>query len=332
MYIPNTIANAKTRPSFEQAARSALSCIFVFVVGFIFSRWLLTIYDAGDQEHYANFWDAMTRTAEFDWNNAQQRYLGSSDILYSYVIGFATFFIDDRIYFLSFVNAILICGIWVALRHYRAGIVFIIGIFTNYYVFVLLSAAERLKFSYLMLILAFLLRGLVNKTALAAMSAFFHPQAVVQLASAALYVFTSKRAEFADSKIKIVAIGVLAPVAIVALAYLIYISAGDTITAKSDFYGDQSEGIFEVFQWFFIVIIGIIVFKRRLEFLVGMLPMAFFTYLYGNRINIATFAFFCAVALIDKKTRHPLVYGVLAYMSYKSFGFFTTVLRTGQGF
>lgn len=88
----------------------------------------------------------------------------------------------------------------------------------------------------------------------------------------------------------------------------------------------------EIIQWFLILVVGTTVFNKRVQFFVGMLPMGVLTAFYGSRINVATLAFFCALALLQNKTAHPFVLAVMAYMSFKSIGFIANVLQTGQGF
>jgi hypothetical protein len=183
-----------------------------------------------------------------------------------------------------------------------------------------------------MLLLAFCGGGVKWKGAVSMLSVFAHTQAIVQFVSSAMYYVIEFRKTIFSSRWKTTLFVVGVPVALGAAMYILINSSGDVISQKADFYGEESQGLIEIIQWFLILICGAVVFKRRLQFFIGMLPMGVLTSLYGNRINVATLAFFCALSLAQRKTAHPLVLAVMAYMSFKTIGFVTNVLNTGQGF
>ena len=307
-------------------------CLAIFAVGYAFSTWLLEAYFAGDQRYYSDFWYAMRWAHPSQWRRLQLEYLSSSDPLYRVIIGAGTYLTFDRIYYLAFWNGIFLSAIGYILLKYRASILFSLLIFTNFYLFVLLGSAERLKFAYIFLILAFCGGGMKWKGALSLMSVFVHTQALVQFASSAIYYIIETRKEIFSNRWKSIIFLVSVPVVIGLTMYMLISSGGDVISQKAEFYGDESQGLAEIIQWVLILICGSVVFDKRLQFFVGMLPMGVLTALYGNRINVATLAFFCTLALAQRKTAHPLVLAVMGYMSYKTIGFILNVLNTGQGF
>ena len=311
---------------------AVLLCLTIFVIGYSFSIWLLSEYTGGDQKFYSNFWYAMMWAHPSQWPRLQLQYLGSAEPLYRLVIGAGTYFEFDRIRYLSFWNGIMLAAIGYILLKYRASILFSILILTNYYLVVLLSSAERLKFAYLVLVLAFCGGGIRTKTTLSFMSVFFHTQAIVQFVSAGLYYLIEIRRSIFSSRWKTVAFFVFIPLLIGIVAYAVLNSAGDVISQKAEFYSGESEGAAEIIQWMLILICGYIVFDKRTQFLIGMLPMGVLTALYGNRINVATLAFFCALSLAQSKTRHPLVLAIMGYMSFKTIGFIMNVISSGDGF
>lgn len=307
-------------------------CLAIFVIGYFFSIWLLGEYTAGDQEFYTNFWYAMTWAHPSQWSRLQIQYLGSSEPLYRSIIGIGTYFNFDRIRYLSCWNGFMLASVgWVLLK-YRASILFSFLIFSNYYLWVLLGPAERLKFAYLLLILAFCGGGIKTKISLSFLSVFAHTQALVQFVSAGIYYLIGIRQQIFSSRWKTISFIVLVPVFVGIAAYVIMNSAGDVISQKAEFYGGESRGIAEIIQWMLILLCGYLVFDKKMQFFIGMLPMGVLTALYGNRINVATLAFFCALSLSQGKTRHPLVLAVMAYMSFKTIGFVINFVSTGDGF
>ncbi len=311
---------------------TASFCAGIFIVGYFFSVWLLEAHFSGDQEFYSNFWYAMMWAHPSEWARLQLQYLGSSEPLYRLIIGAGNYFGYDRIEYLSCWNAAMLSVIGYVLLRYRASVLFSLFVFSNYYLIVLLASAERLKFAYLFFILAFAGGGVKWKGTLSIMSVFAHTQAVVQFISAALYYFIENRVAIFASRWKMLAFAIGFPAVFGATAYFILNNAGDVISQKAEFYGSESQGLIEVVQWVLILACGLVVFDKRVQFFFGMLPMGVLTALYGNRINVATFAFFCALALAQRKTRHPFVLLVMAYMSFKTIGFIINTLNTGQGF
>jgi hypothetical protein len=304
----------------------------IFVGSYFFSRWLLSVYVWGDQQHYANFWQAVSWAPRSEWTTIQMRYLSSVDYIYSNLIGFGTYLTQDRIGYISFFNALLMTLIAIILKRHDASFIFWVTVFSNFYILVILSSAERLKFAYLLIAIAFFVKRPVFKFVVAASSIFAHTQAVVQFLSGAIYYVAVNRRAIFNSKAKVILASVFGPVAAAAMGYLLFQISGDVIADKSEFYTDESRGLLEITQWLLVLIVGVVVFVNRFEFALAMLPMGVMTAFYGSRINVATLALFCALALTQEKTRHPLVIAIMLYMSYKSIGFILNVLETGQGF
>lgn len=307
-------------------------CGLIFIAGFLFSVWLLSLYRGGDQEHYDRFWRAMVWTHPSLWSRLQFAYLSSAEPMYRLIIGLGTYLNVDRIVYLSLWNAFFLSMIGYILIKSRSSIPFAIFVFTNFYVLVLLSSAERLKFGYIFLLLASCIESLRGKTLLSIVSGFAHTQAIIQFMSAAIYyVAVEYRRIFAKTS-STIALFAGGSAALGVVVYYLVNSVGDIVAQKSEFYMGESQGVSEIIQWLLILIGGTIVFEKRLPFALAMLPMGVLTSLFGGRVNVATLAFFCALALAGRKTAHPLVLFVMAYMSFKSIGFVTNVLNTGQGF
>jgi hypothetical protein len=304
----------------------------IFAASYLFSRWLLSVYVWGDQQHYANFWQAVSWAPRSEWTNLQIRYLSSVDYIYSNLIGLGTYITQDRIGYISVFNAILMTLIAIILKRHEAGFLFWATVFSNFYMLVILSSAERLKFAYLLIAIAFFIKRPAFKLIVAASSVFAHTQAVVQFLSGAIYYVAVNRRAIFNSKVKIISASIFGPVIAAVGGYVLFQISGDVIADKSEFYTDESRGLLEIIQWLLVLIVGVVVFINRFEFALAMLPMGVMTAFYGSRINVATLALFCALALTQQKTRHPLVVAIMLYMSYKSIGFILNVLETGQGF
>jgi hypothetical protein len=304
----------------------------LFVAGFLFSYWYLEAYYRGDQTFYRNFYDSLFGTATQFWRGLQETYTGSSEPLYRYLIGAGAFYDIDRLLYLSFWNALLIASIGHVLAKSRSSVLFSVLLFTNYYLLVLLGPAERLKFAYICLVIGFASKNVAVRMAVSVMSFFFHTQALVQFASAAGYFLAKNYRDLLSSPLRLLLFVVTGSIGLVGVFFVFYELLGTSISLKIEVYSSASEGYFEALQWSLILVGGLVVFSDRLAYFVGMLPMGVLTILFGNRVNVATLVFFVGTAIAQRKTSHPLVLVVMAYMSLKSIPFMINVLTYGTGY
>lgn len=318
----------------QQTNRSPswLVAIPFFVLGVCFSLWFLEAYYAGDSIFYRNFYEALFDMPTEHWADLQRRHLGSSEPLYRYALGVGAYLGWDRVTYLSAWNGILVAATGYVLIKYRCSAIFCCLVLTNFYLLVLLGSAERLKFAYVLLVLSFAFEDRRVKFLFAASSPFFHTQAVVQFVSAISYYLVSNLKDLAKTPLKTLGLALIGSVAIGGIAYLFLNAVGQSIESKSAYYAGESLGLTEGAQWFLILGFGLLVFRDRLAYFVAMIPMGVLTVLFGNRVNVATLVLFAGLAILQRKTQHPIVLTVMAYMSFKSIQFISDVVRYGDGF
>ena len=305
---------------------------FFFLGGFGFSLWYLDAYYLGDTVAYTRFYQSLYQTSPAYWEYLQNLHLGSAEPLYRFAIGIAAFYDFDRTLYLAIWNGILVASIAFALVKYKSSALFFVLMLTNYYLLVLLGPAERLKFAYICLIMAYNVDDVRKRFVLSAASIFFHTQALVQFASAAGYWVASNLGSFLRTPLRTLLAGLAAVAAVGTVLYFFYETVGRSISEKSVIYSGSSSGIAEAVQWMMLAAAGALVFRNRFAFFVGMLPMGVLTILYGNRVNVATLVFFAVMAMTQGKTRNPIVLAVMAYMSVKSVPFMIDVIETGSGY
>lgn len=306
--------------------------LLFFLPGFGFSMWYLDAYYLGDTVAYERFYRSIFRVPLSYWEYFQSLHLGSSEPLYRLVVGPAAYYDLDRVLYISVWNGLLISLTAYSLYKYRSSFIFSVFLFTNYYLLVLLGPAERLKFAYICLLLAYSVNGTKLRFLFSAASIFFHTQALVQFASGAGYWVMSKLKIFLLTPLRTLVVGLLLVTVLGAIIYVFFEVVGQSISDKSVVYSEQSSGLAEAIQWTMLLIAGGLVFKGRVAYLVGMLPMGALTILFGNRVNVATLAFFVVMAMTQQKTRNPVVLAVMAYMSVKSVPFLLDVVQYGTAY
>ena len=316
----------------ERSSPTWLVAIPFFALGWVFSLWYLSAYFAGDSIFYTRFYDSLYDMPTEYWGRFQRIHLGASEPLYRYIVGFGAYNGWDRIYYLSEWNGLFVGAIGYTLIKYRCSIIFSTFVLTNFYLIVLLGSAERLKFAYLVLVLAFVVESRSLKFIFAASSPFFHTQAMVQFASGLGYYLTANFSKFAKTPVRTLLLAIVTAIAVSIIGYLFIGAVGQSLESKSAYYAEESTGLIEAIQWGLILAAGLYVFKDKAAFLVAMAPMGVLTVMFGNRVNVATFALFAALAILQRKTSNPIVLAVMGYMSFKSVPFLITVAQYGDGF
>lgn len=303
-----------------------------FIIGYLFSLWYIDAYYLGDMLHYTSFYNSLYRMPSEHWAGFQRDILGSSEPLYRYVLAAGAYYGFDRTLYLSMWNGVLVAAVGYILVKYRCSLIFGFLVLTNYYLFVLLGSAERLKFAYVFLFLAFAVEGRAAKFTLAAVSPFLHTQAMVQFASGFGFYIVANLRNFAKTPLKSLFLLLVLAVVIAGVSYLFISSVGQAVETKSAHYSAESGGLMEAVQWAMLLAAGVFLFKERLAYFVGMMPMGVLTVLFGNRVNVATLALFAGLAILQRKTSNPVVLAVMAYMTAKSVPFLIDVAKFGTGY
>jgi hypothetical protein len=306
--------------------------VAAFVVGYLFSLWFLNVYYLGDAAHYTRFYNALYGLDLRHWGKMQRSYLGSAEPLYRYVVGLPAYLGIDRVHYISIWNGVLTGSIGYILARFRCSIVFSVLIFTNYYLFVLLGAAERLKFAYIMIVFSVCFGSHRIRYAFLLLAIFFHTQALVQLASAVCYYISKEFKGLLSNPIRLLSVFAVLGVVLGVTLYALFNELGDVLARKSEGYRSQSAGIEEILQWTLLLCAGAYLFKYRIPFILGMVPIGILTFLYGDRVNLAAFAFFVIMSISQMRTSHPIVLTVMGYMSIKSVGFIYNVVNYGTGY
>lgn len=139
--------------------KSRLYPILYAIIAFVISLYVLPYYVLGDQEHYRGlyrncFFDSISFESQF---YCYQQSIGSSEPVYFFLVKLVQPFLDKDL-FISIANTLMIYLIArLTFREYAVvwhRNLFMFLVLSNYYIIVLMLAAERLKFAFIFLLLA----------------------------------------------------------------------------------------------------------------------------------------------------------------------------------
>ncbi|GAB5351851.1 hypothetical protein [Qipengyuania sp. 483] len=302
--------------------RNLLIAVAVGAAAFVFYNFVLYNYYYGDPAHYQRYYDSLIGRDVIWALRSQSDYLGSSELIYPIVAWIGSNALIERYVLMAAIDGVMYAIIFNTLRMYRCHPLFIALFLTNFYVIVLATSAERLKFAYIFLFLALMTVGRI-RLVWAALAPLAHFQSLITHGSIFIWHFFSHL----SARMK-VAIG--AGTAIGGIALLYFFSTA--LLAKFASYQGQG-GLLDILSGLALFGIALAIFHNRTRIFVTFAPLIGLTFVLGSeRMNMVTFTTFIYLCLVENKTKHPAVLAVMIYLSAKSFGFIDNVLKYGNGF
>lgn len=310
------------------------SFIFFFLVFPLFyflSFLLVSLYVNGDQIHYRAFYEAISVASFSEAFLLARVYIDAGEPLTIFLLWAGSVSGVSKDLYISFFNAIFLTQIVFLLKKYRAGPLVIFLLLTNFYVVVLLTGAERLKFAYILLASAVLLNGYA-KNALVLLAPLAHFQSFLFLPSVFLARFYEEiRTLFAKGVVgkRALFVSLSALVFIFILVAYLYPS----LEKKLQSYFDVDRGGLVLVNLIALTLVAVFAsrdWKRMLLLLLPCYPIVLV--LGGERGNMVAITIALWVLMVERKMNHPAVLMMLAYFSWKSIGFVVNIIEYGNGF
>lgn len=322
--IPVQNARNARKPS------SSVSALF-FIVVFTFSFYFSSAYQLGDQVHYRAFYYDL-QTASIDQILFLQLvHIGSSEPLYGLIAWLGAYASIDKDVYFSIINALLCLFLLKFLIKNSANIIYITLVFVNFYLLVLMGSAERLKVSFLFVVLAattpsyrarymYLFAGLLS-----------HFQNFILVGSRLVGLIPKVFVGNADS-LKSVA---LASVGIVlVLTFYNWLPANflTVINDKFEAY-KNNHGILAIKEIVILTVIAIVVLRHKFEAILTFMACGVAASVLGpERVNMIAFILFSYYTVLEHRTNHPLVIAMMFYFAVKGLLFVFDVITRGTGF
>ena len=322
--IPRRITSNRS----SRSAHVAISVVIGLAVS-IFSWWWLPYYHDGDQRYYTSLYNMLKVYGIADALALQKQVIGASEPVYVSIMWvFARAL--DKIAIISIFNGVLSAVLYGWLSSRKASAPFILLIFTNFYLLVLLTSAERLKFGYLFAVSG-LLFPLLGRVVLIILSLFTHFSFIlvvipVVLGEKASEIVTLVRRGSKRAIWSLVTLGIAG-----AAIGGFYVSNLYAYQDKAAHY--LSYDLPEIAEVAILSLVAVTVSSSKVKSSVMMILPVVATYaLGGDRMNMLSTTVFIYLVTVENKTSNPLVLAVLAYLSYKSVGYIQNVYLYGTGF
>ena len=314
----------------KSSLRLALALPVLGIISALASLYLLDAYQYGDQAVYRRFYFSLPGASLSDIPLLQAGYTGSAEPLFGLTMWIGSNAGLSKDAYITFFNVVLFLSLVVYLRKNKASWLFIILAITNYYFIVILTGAERLKFSYLAVILGATLSGSLRWSFFVA-APFLHFQTILLYGGLACgkiaHIRVTRRV-----RMKNIAL-FLAGVILVAGLVFGLARYSSSITGKLEAYARDSLLIGELLKALALTVTALIVLPRKWEAGYVMAAcLAVIAIVGPERANMIAVTAFLFLVVKHGKTRSPLVLALMAYLSYKSIDFVETILLYGDGY
>jgi len=300
--------------------------IFLFLIYFVFSYYILELYQYGDQVHYRRFYSEISEVNFFEAFAMAYFYLASIEPLTIFILWTGSSLDIPKDIYISFFNGILAISLIKLCEKYKVKWYVILLLLSNFYLLVLFTGAERLKFAYLILIIS--LRS--NKkyiNNLIYLSPFAHLQSTVLIAPKMILSFYQSNFRKKSSLFR----NVLSIIFFIILFYFFYFLK-DAILRKFYSYYTSSWDISEIFQLSVLLLVYLIITKNYKHSFLIFVPLFFLAMIVGNdRVNMMGFTFITFLLMRANKLNHPLYIALLFYFVYKAYFLLFNIINYGEG-
>lgn len=303
------------------------------IIFFVFSKFLLSYYLCGDQEHYIKFYNSIASTSFKDVIFLQKDILSSIEFVFGYIIFLASnVFCLDKNIFISLSNCFLVFLIFNYFNKKNVNLLLLFFItVTNFYFLVLYTGAERLKFGTIFFLLSLIY---VNNRKyffiFILLTLFSHVQFLI-LYVAIFFIYSIKsRRGFIIKKQNLY----FCFIVFVLLIVLLFVMR-EHVCSKFIYYFSLNDSVFmSVLKNIPFAMICLYYSKDKkneIFCLYGFIVLASM-FVGSNRLIIFSYFIMLNYVLPYKK---GLNFGILIttlYFMYKGFVFVTNILKYGDGF
>lgn len=302
-----------------------------FAMIYFVSEHLLSLYIFGDQKYYIDFYYSVRGADLSEVPILQYSKTGSAEPFYGYLIWILSNSGLEKTPVIAAFNGLFGVLVAATIRRFNGNFALAVIIFTNYYFIVMITSAERLKFSYMVLCASILVGGKVGRV-LFISSPLVHLQSAITIASVATGKLSSVIANTGRGprgKVRIIS-GISVGFAFLFLAFQRF---QERILGKFESYSGLGEGIWSTAEMVVFFLASLIVARKKWETVLFFIPLIAATaVLGGSRVNMIGFVMLLFIALKDRKAYHPILVVLYLYFAYKSVGFISNILKYGVGY
>lgn len=306
--------------------------ITMFIFFYLYSYILISNYIYGDQESYRKLYDVFSDSNFSNILLDSYGVVGSSEPISVFILWLGSFLSINKDFYISFFDAVLLFGLFKIFRKRELGVFFGILLLTNFYIIVLLTGAERLKFSFIFIIYYYLF--IENKSlsfSLLLLAIFSHFQTFLFILGIGSYASLGFLKDiFFRRVVKYYYIIIF--VSIILCTVIITVFFGDILLSKIQYY--MNKGSFSsLLKLPLLLVVSLLSTRNKAN--MAVMIISFFPIVYllgGDRVNMIVFMLVLLKLMAEGRANQPVFMVLMAYFTFKSFGFVYNIFVYGNGF
>ena len=311
--------------------KSIVEYLILAVIIFMSSLSFFAYYTGGDQIHYIYFYSAIKGVNFNEVGPIAIRTINSSETLSTFVLWLGSNLGFPKEIWISLLNVILSLLLYALLKKYNAPSYVIFLIYTNFYIIVLFTSAERLKIAYIILLCAFLLDGLARKILLLVVP-LAHFQSIIY-AAAFIIARSSYRVQAFVKSFHIPKQPVIKSFLPLSLIFLLAGLTYTPVSAKISSYASRILHFSDLPGLLIALTVGFLATANRFRLLLTLFPLSIPIVLIGSfRLNITVTTILFSILLVERRLAHPASKALLFYFSLKSIPFIINIYTKSNGF
>lgn len=309
--------------------KSRVNNVVVASIVFLISMVVAPYYVNGDQSSYINVYNTLESLSIQDGYRYYNKYLTSHEVTHFILIWISSRIIEKS-FFVSISNAILAYLLLKLLTKWRVYFgISVLLVLTNYYMYVLFFAAEKLKFALIFFIISMLVVERIKLFRMyVVLSVLSHFQMIIMYASVVSdYIYKSVKTLLYSGRLNksllFISVG----------AILLPLLFGEYLLAKINAHFEL-HSVSELSKILLFLILSIYYSKNsRLKPLITFFPLVVAVlFLGGDRVNMTGYFVFMYYSLQVNKGFNIGVILTTLYFFLKNYYFVEKILRCGNGF
>lgn len=299
---------------------------------FAYSYFLISNYTYGDHRSYRPLYKALAYADFSEVFEVSQHYITANDGFSFYILWLGAIAGIDKDIFIALANTILLLGLYITANKYNINKTMFFLMLTNFYIIVLMTGAERLKFAFILLILAEITEKKWLKVIFSSLSIFAHLQSLILIGSTILGSFSQKIIDaLRGNKLPVRIVFSFFAVVLLGLFFVYY--KQDDIWLKFRSYASDVIQFSEIFQIAALLIAAVYFAKNKIALLFSFIPLGVSVLILGGqRVNMIAVIVAILFFWKEGKPNHPFMYALMLYFSIKSIPFVSNIINYGDGF
>lgn len=302
--------------------------LIILVYTFFISLYFGSYYTAGDQIFYSMLYEELRLLEFFPAYTFYSLMLNPVEFVYFLYSWIGASLNIDKLLWFSFSNVFLSIIFVLFLKNLKINFLMILLLFfSNFYIYVLFLAAERLKFGFLLFFLSFLVTSNRKLFFYGILAVFSHIQMLIFYLS---LIFLNIPKKY-KSKMFYKKFMIYIPFLVILISPFITVVSGH-IFSKLELY-IANGGITSILKQLLFMLFSMYCYKRRSLVFFSFLPLIAVSFIIGDeRVTLFSYFLFIYFSSFRNNGINVPTFLLIFYFGFKSIIFIYRVFETGSGF